>query len=468
MPNDISPEIQPVERMIEQSPGPRMTAFRAGAPVSAIVPRTLGELAMVASAILRAGMAPDSYTIAPEMPETEETRVEAADKTKSRIMIGIMKGAEVGLPPIAAVSTIAIINNRPCIWGDGAMALVQSRGVIERVEETFEGEERTAAAVEVELGNVDYAPTSRDFRDDFAAVCRIWRRGQSEPYVGRFSVRDARRAKLWNNPKKLPWIEHPKRMLTMRARAYPLRDGFADCLMGLGICEEVEDLPVETPKTDISFLDDAPAQPALPAPSEPPVAGLQPLLKTPADMALVSTGHGDNEFVVANGNLVACDADCWLPDLPTVTAEQVYEAERRAPADVPMPVVPDPRPVGSPPTGKEERTLIGGAEATPARATAAVEDERTTATIPIIDVVKPPGRNAKPDWRAIREKLVEAFKRSATVADCDGFRLQHAGTIDLLRSGAKDEFSVFDSVCAALERSLSKAAKKSNVVSQPV
>jgi hypothetical protein len=39
-----------------------------------------------------------------------------------------------------------------------------------------------------------------------------------------------------------------------------LRDGFADCLMGLSIREEVEDLPAEAPgKTDTSFLEDAPA-----------------------------------------------------------------------------------------------------------------------------------------------------------------------------------------------------------------
>ena len=49
-------------------------------------------------------------------------------------------------------------------------------------------------------------------------------------------------------------------MLMARARAYALRDGFADCLMGLAIREEIEDLPAEAPgKTDTSFLDDAPA-----------------------------------------------------------------------------------------------------------------------------------------------------------------------------------------------------------------
>jgi hypothetical protein len=191
-----------------------------------------------------------------------------------------MKGAEVGLPPITALSTIAIINNRPCIWGDGAVALIQSRNIVERWVETTEGNEQTAQAMANEYGELDYTPSQRDFADDYTAVCTIWRKGQSEPYVGRFSVRDARRAGLWTNPKKKPWFEHPKRMLQWRARAYAMRDGFSDCLMGLAIREEVEDLTPEPVVTDTSFLDDAVLEPesvdqkALPGPSEEALPGI--------------------------------------------------------------------------------------------------------------------------------------------------------------------------------------------------
>jgi hypothetical protein len=146
-------------------------------------------------------MAPDSYIVDPTKEKPPITPEEAGERTKAWIMIGIMKGAEVGIPPISALSTIAIINNRPCIWGDGAVALVQSRNVIERWEERFENSEKVADPVSDEFGEPDYAPTTRDFSDDFTAVVTIWRKGQSEPYVGKFSVRDARRRKLWNNPK---------------------------------------------------------------------------------------------------------------------------------------------------------------------------------------------------------------------------------------------------------------------------
>lgn len=109
-------------------PAPKMNGFAAGAAVMPVVPRSLGEVAMVAAAMIKAGLVPDGYDAS---AASEEERY---DKTKARIMIGIMKGAEMGLPPIAALSAIAIIDNRPTIWGDGAVALVQRSGVVVKIE----------------------------------------------------------------------------------------------------------------------------------------------------------------------------------------------------------------------------------------------------------------------------------------------------------------------------------------------
>src|SRR5688572_17594277 len=39
------------------------------------------------------------------------------------VLIAIQMGAEVGLSPLQALQNIAIIKGRPCIWGDGALAL---------------------------------------------------------------------------------------------------------------------------------------------------------------------------------------------------------------------------------------------------------------------------------------------------------------------------------------------------------
>jgi hypothetical protein len=64
------------------------------------------------------------------------------------------------------------------------------------------------------------------------------------------------------NSNKKPWIMYPDRMLFNRARAFALRDGFADALMGLGIYEEVRDMMPDVDGGDIkgsrhlSALDD--------------------------------------------------------------------------------------------------------------------------------------------------------------------------------------------------------------------
>jgi hypothetical protein len=227
-------------------PTPQLPARReskavmvAGGEVAAFYPRSLNEVAQVADAIMRAGLVPSSYEVKLGTQEQKER------ETKSRLMVGIMQGLEVGFGPITALKTIAVINNRPSIWGDGAVALAQRSGAVEWVKQTYTGEESS---------------------DDWTATYTIKRRGQPDPYVGTFSVRDAKRAHLWMNASKKPWIEYPQRMLMARARAYALRDGFADCLMGLSIAEEVQDLPEAPPaKIATDFLDDAPA---LNSPSE--------------------------------------------------------------------------------------------------------------------------------------------------------------------------------------------------------
>lgn len=129
-------------------------------------------------------------------------------------MIAIMHGLELGLSPLSALQRIAVINGRPTIWGDGALALVKASGLCEAIDEWIEGEKP----------------------ETWVAVCNVIRRGDIVPTERRFSVDDAKRAKLWG--KSGPWSDYPKRMLQMRARAFALRDAFPDVLGGLYLTEE--------------------------------------------------------------------------------------------------------------------------------------------------------------------------------------------------------------------------------------
>lgn len=143
------------------------------------------------------------------------------------VLIAVQMGAEVGLSPIQALQNVAIINGRPCIWGDAALALVQS---CSHYVSHREWEETTSEGLK--------------------AYCGITRKG-SEEYIKSFSEADAKKAGLWN--KSGPWSQYPSRMLQMRARGFALRDKFADALKGISIREEVEDYQdfQESPKPKV-------------------------------------------------------------------------------------------------------------------------------------------------------------------------------------------------------------------------
>jgi hypothetical protein len=137
-------------------------------------------------------------------------------------LLAIQHGSEVGLSPMQSLQSIAVINGRPTIWGDAAMALVQSSTACEYIREYMEGE-----------------------GDNLTAVCECKRRGYPEPNIVRFSVADAKKASLWG--KAGPWQQYPQRMLALRARGFALRNTFADALRGLITAEEAQDYPKPDP-----------------------------------------------------------------------------------------------------------------------------------------------------------------------------------------------------------------------------
>ena len=150
-------------------------------------------------------------------------------------------GAELGLSPMQSLQSIAVINGRPCVWGDAALALVQSSPVCEYVKEYTEGQ-----------------------GDSLTAVCEAKRRGYPAPTVSRFSMADAKRAGLAG--KSGPWSQYPERMLALRARGFALRNAFADCLRGLVTAEEAQDYPQAVPTQAVTVT-----QPEPPAVTEPSV-----------------------------------------------------------------------------------------------------------------------------------------------------------------------------------------------------
>lgn len=137
-------------------------------------------------------------------------------------LLAIQHGSEVGLSPMQSLQSIAVINGRPTIWGDAALALVQASPVCEYVREYTEGD-----------------------GDNLTAVCEAKRKGYPAPTISRFSMADAKRAGLAG--KSGPWSAYPARMLALRARGFALRNTFADALRGLITAEEAQDYPTPEP-----------------------------------------------------------------------------------------------------------------------------------------------------------------------------------------------------------------------------
>lgn len=207
------------------TPEPKTPMVSGGRPM-AIVPQSMEEAYRLAKAICMAGMAPRGLD------------------TPEKAMVAIMHGLEVGLTPMAALQRIAVVNGRPTIWGDGAIGLVRGSGLCEFVREVVEG--------------------AGDAR---TATCTAKRKGDPEAIVRTFSVADAKKAGLWG--KGGPWQQFPDRMLSMRARAFALRDGFADVLGGMYLREEIEDQPREvTPPSAPAAKLAPPTPPSPPQPGE--------------------------------------------------------------------------------------------------------------------------------------------------------------------------------------------------------
>jgi hypothetical protein len=152
-------------------------------------------------------------------------------------VLAIQHGSEIGLGPMQSIQSIAVVNGRPSIWGDAALALVMASPVCEFVRERIEGDGEQAVA-----------------------ICEAKRRGYPSTTTSRFSVGDAKKAGLWG--KSGPWTQYPRRMLQLRARGFALRDAFPDVLKGLVTAEEATDYAVSVSVDEA--LEQAPTVPPAP------------------------------------------------------------------------------------------------------------------------------------------------------------------------------------------------------------
>lgn len=167
-------------------------------PQFSLTPKSIDEAIRLAEMMSKSNIVPKEFASNP-----------------GNILVAIQWGMELGLQPLQAMQSIAVINGRPSLWGDAVLALVKSSTLCEYVIE--------------------------ESTDD-GAVCRVKRVGEGEQSRS-FTKVDAAKASLIG--KQGPWTQYPKRMMQMRARSWALRDVFPDVLRGMAVAEELQDIEQE-------------------------------------------------------------------------------------------------------------------------------------------------------------------------------------------------------------------------------
>jgi hypothetical protein len=182
-----------------------MNALTSTASRGSLEPSTMAEAMKVAELLAGSAMIPRDFQGKP-----------------ANVLVAIQWGREIGLGTMQALQGIAVINGRPSLWGDSAMAVVRGHPACQSIREGVDGD--------------------GDARHGW---CEVVRRGE-EAQRRTFSVADAKRAGLWG--KSGPWQQYPDRMLQLRARGFAIRDVFPDALRGVVLAEEAQDLPPEPPR----------------------------------------------------------------------------------------------------------------------------------------------------------------------------------------------------------------------------
>lgn len=211
--------------MNDQTPPKALATMRAGAAaLLPIYPTTFEEVVRLARMAIFAGMIKPLKT-----GYGDNVQIEDARSTEARATMIVMQGMELGLPPMQSVQLLAMINGRITAHSEAVPGILLSKGF--KIKKSFAGTE---------------------YEDDFKAVCELTR-PDGQVFVTEFSVRDAKKADLWDQsptktsysktkPNDSAWFRYPKRMLWARALGFASKDGGSDAMRGLMVREEVEDM----------------------------------------------------------------------------------------------------------------------------------------------------------------------------------------------------------------------------------
>lgn len=237
----------------------------AGSAPKAVVPTNVDEVRRIASIMVQAGQFGK-----PRDGDDINAKIAQAS-------IVLFQGLELGLTPMQSLNGIAIISGRPSVWGKLARALVRRAGHTIREWVENEGDEEK---------QINY--------------CEITRKDTGEKVVRKFSITDAKRAKLWSPDPKIkrwnkwdkkeevvendsPWHKYWPRMMQHRPFAYAASDACPEALLGMMTAEELQDMRQHEAEEDRGPVMAAPPPPLAADTLADDAAAIREAISQPAD-----------------------------------------------------------------------------------------------------------------------------------------------------------------------------------------
>jgi len=156
-------------------------------------------------------------------------------------------GMELGFSPFRSLSAVIMIEGKPSLPGEAALALVRAKRVLEP--------------------GTDFESVLNGEGDEYGCTVTVQRAGWASPRSERFTVADAKIAGLWGKKTSsgadTVWIRYPKDMLFWRALGRLLRRYFSDVTMGLYTTEELRDVAL------VEGRESEPTEAVMPEPMQP-------------------------------------------------------------------------------------------------------------------------------------------------------------------------------------------------------
>lgn len=233
---------------------PPLASIVSGNPLLPMYPQTFEEVYRFANTAFKAGMLP-RQTKREKIDGKWQAVEESDEAVLARGTMLLLQAMEIGMPPMAALQLMALINGRISVHSEGVPGLLLARGC--KIKRWWTGT-GTSAAGELIPGSVP---------DDSTTHHTEIVRPDGGRFSASFSVADAKRAGLWQTQAKVtrgygndsrevdndsPWFRYWQRMMPARSLGFAAKDGAADYMRGIAIREEIEDMARASAARDVT------------------------------------------------------------------------------------------------------------------------------------------------------------------------------------------------------------------------